>query len=343
MHRRRGSGGCLRGLEKPSQGEAPALTGAHAHPATRFGFTPIVFAGALPNLAGLLYDTTLLFGYGVAQAIRESDAAGPVVGALEDPYSFKARLRRQQIAGFHGKFEFDDTDEFSPDVGLYNVWGRTALLVAKLASSRGFDLVSVRHGSPLVSDSTGTVHWHFQGDPIVWPGNTTSTHSIRVGCPPGMHVDAGARCKPCEAGSFSTHPTLALDPTTCVACAIGSAQPSEQATSCSLCPPGAISHERGQSVCVSCDAVLKDSYVETAGQSTCVECPANTMQYYGMSTAANRSSCQCRRGTILPHRPAWLAEATEPLHQTVGLWGCRLFLPVWSAWAGKQRRNHVQY
>ena len=58
---------------------------------------------------------------------------------------------------------------------------------------------------------------------------------------------------------------------------------------------GFFQSEVGQFGCISCDS-LGGFYQEWAAQTSCTFCAKNTQRYFGVLSAANRSSCQCKEG-----------------------------------------------
>ena len=134
-------------------------------------------------------------------------------------------------------------------------------------------------------------------------------------------------CPSCAAGYYSAagHGEAYVTASACTRCAAGTFAAAE-ASHCSTCPPGALNGafgsdaiagpvvscmiawlnawagsfqpEEGQFGCVSCDSLGNDVYQEQGAQTSCEACATNTQRYLGLLSAANKSSCQCKKGDV---------------------------------------------
>ena len=213
---------------------------------------------------GLLYDTVRLLGHGLSKAIHES------LGGLWPPRALEATaltdvLRNQSLHAFHGVLSYSDTNEPTLDVSVYNFWEHFILVMKAHLQTEGPVFSTIPHDNVTVCSDLGVSErvlqrqytcWSFQGDPIVWPGNTTDLSFVTfLRCPGGLFADpVRRRCEACSAGSYSRADDGGLlhSATGCDACAPGSAQRKIEATSCGLCPPGTFSPRNGSAQCTAC-------------------------------------------------------------------------------------------
>jgi hypothetical protein len=63
---------------------------------------------------------------------------------------------------------------------------------------------------------------------------------------------------------------------------------------------------------------LGDFYQEQRAQESCEACPANNQRYVGVLSAANRSSCQCKKGVTLLSMHAKLKLTRLPFPRCAG-------------------------
>jgi hypothetical protein len=211
---------------------------------------------------GLLYDTIRLLGHGLSNAIRESLQSALPISSMEAT-ALMNMLRNQSFRGFHGVFSYS-YNEPTLDISVYNFWEDFVLVMKGHLQTKG-PMISVMRNNPMVCSESGIAVsvsrerecWRFQGDPILWPGNTTDASFANSGaqCPGGLFVDPiSKRCESCSAGSY----TCAIDgsllhaATSCKGCAPGFAQAHTEATSCELCPPGTFSPRNGSAQCTAC-------------------------------------------------------------------------------------------
>jgi hypothetical protein len=212
----------------------------------------------------LLYDTVRLLGHGLSKAIQESLGGVWPTRAIEAT-ALTDVLRNQSLHAFHGVLSYSDTNEPTLDVSVYNFWQHFILVMKAHLQTEGPVFSTIPHDNVTVCVDLGVSEdlfqqqstcWPFQGDPIVWPGNTTDLSFVTfLRCPGGLFADpVRRRCEACSAGSYSRadNDGLLHSATGCDACAPGFAQRNIEATSCDLCPPGTFSPRNGSAQCTAC-------------------------------------------------------------------------------------------
>ena len=128
--------------------------------------------------------------------------------------------------------------------------------------------------------NAATKHFVERTEVITWP----RTGSL---APRGwIHCAAGQKITPVP-GLLSQ----------CQDCPAGTSSFGGQATTCIACAPGYFMAKSGGIECSSCDN-LGDFFQELSGQTRCTACPANTRRYSGLLSGANRSACQCMKGSF---------------------------------------------
>jgi hypothetical protein len=159
-----------------------------------------------------MYDSFMMFAYAADAMLQQEPSLSS--GSIRGPRLYDALLKTR-LAASQGKIVLDGYGLKDGHFLMRNVWGKQKIKVLLLDSwaKKVFDIANP---DLMVTDLSGKVTWKFQGDPIVFMGNTsTSPPNVVLGnCAAGTYFvpstnPAETGCKDCPAGYYIERNTAA--------------------------------------------------------------------------------------------------------------------------------------
>jgi hypothetical protein len=240
------------------------------------------------NTAVKLYDAIQLYAHAIDDALRSNPGLSMegISKLLADGSAMFKYITRQKFTGLTGYFFSDKYGVRDEEWMLYSIWGTESIPGARISGSQGFALIDPPYRGR-VTDWSGQVTWTYQGDPFLYPGNTTQVplDVVTGECFGGSYFDEAAKeCRLCEAGLFTSSST----------------SQTHTLRSCEHCPAGYSQLYSGQKQCTPCDAGYSQPGYSTSGQRSLTCLPCKTGTYAASSATGECTSCPLHSSNVIP-------------------------------------------
>ena len=210
------------------------------------------------------YDALMEFVNGVDAILRKDPKTPPT--SIRGAALFEAMTTMPTFVGMQGKIVLDLYGLKEGFFAIRNNWGKTSVNVL-LMDTWARVARDVFNPDTWVTDLSGNVKWKFQGNPVLFMGNTTKSpkNVVKGRCLPGFFFDPlklGADpdadcpqcCNECEVGFFiEPGDTGKHDLTVCESCSPGYFADDRKSEQCKKCAKGTFSTSSQSTGIAKCD------------------------------------------------------------------------------------------